>query len=123
MTRPAAIDLRNGSKADIGHSSLAAHSRSNLDHIEVGRPLLLQAGERSVAHRPIEVRLALFERCRSLSRGHLLLAKLGIVQRLGVHASELLDSAVHENRPIRGRADVRQQCDVEAAHCVSARCR
>lgn len=84
-----AISWRSGSPS---------RPRPNLDHVEIWFPLALLTREGRVAHRSSEMVLALFERCCAICRGHRVLAELGIVYVLDLHAPILIHIAIGERR-------------------------
>jgi len=67
------------------HLKVPAGSAPHLDHIEVGRPLMLQACELGVAQCAMQVFLTLVQRCRIIGIDHRFLAKSSVIQMFNVH--------------------------------------
>jgi hypothetical protein len=77
---------------------LPTRSRSNFHNVEVGGPLALQACQRSVPHCASKVVLTLFQRCRTISGGHRILAQLRVVYMVDLHPSILINCGACESR-------------------------
>ena len=77
--------VREKVNPDGGLSTPRLMSLAELDHVEVGRPLPLHAGQRCVADCAGKVRLAFLERLRVVRGGHRQFAQKRVIQLLDLH--------------------------------------
>ena len=70
---------------------------AELDHVEVGRPLPLHAGQRCVAHCAGKVRLALLERLGVVGGRHRQFAQKRIIEMLDIHGGILTGAGPRES--------------------------
>ena len=77
---------------------LSAHPGADFHDVEVGRTLMLQAGQRGIAHRARQMRLAFLDRSGIVGRGHRVLAEAGIIQLFDAHGAMLARRARQERR-------------------------
>ena len=77
---------------------MAAHAGPDLEDVEIGRALMLQAGEGRVANRARQMRLAFLDRLRIFGGGHRVLAEASIIQLFDVHRRMLARLAAGERR-------------------------
>ena len=75
---------------------LSADAGTDFHDIEVRRTLMLQAGQRSIADRARQVRLAFFDRGGVIGGGHRVLAEASIIQLFDVHRTILARPADQE---------------------------
>lgn len=77
---------------------VAANPGTDIEDVELGRSLLLQARQRRVANRARQMRLTFFDRFRVIRRGHRVLAEASIIQLFDVHGNMLARRAGEERR-------------------------
>lgn len=87
---------------------MTANSGANLEDVELGRPLLLEARQRCVANRSRQVRLTFLDRLGVVGRGHRVLAEAGIIQLFDVHERDVGEATLRGKVPVGHRLIVRQ---------------
>ena len=87
---------------------MTACAGPDFEDVEVRRPLMLQARERSVANRSRQMRLAFLDRLCVIRRGHRILAEASIIQLFDVHASGVAQAGGTGKLPLPHRNIVKQ---------------
>lgn len=88
---------------------MTANPGADIEDVELGRPLLLQARQRRVANRARQMRLTFFDRFRVIRRGHRVLAEAGVIQLFDVHGSDVGEASRRGKAAVRHRLIVRQR--------------